>query len=94
MKNRYGIEYNFEKVSDRVYRVVGDLKYWRYGGQEGQSKIDYYNLSFADPQGGPFIGLGYLIDGQKVENIRLDTNGDLLFTVDKMEKTDESCNSN
>lgn len=71
MKNRYGDEYQFTKVGNDTYTITGDLKYWRMGGQEGQSHIDYENLGFVDPSGGPFIGIGYPIEGRKVVRIRM-----------------------
>ena len=36
-KNRYGDLYQFEKLSENQYMISGGLKYWRYGGKEGQS---------------------------------------------------------
>ena len=81
MRNRYGVEYRFEKISDNTYIILGALEYWRYGGQEGQTNIDYENLGFVDPSGGPFISLGYLIEGRKVVRIR--SQGEhLLFEVE------------
>jgi hypothetical protein len=70
MKNRYGDEYTFEKVDENTYTIVGDLKYWRYGGREGQEKMDLGDLGFVDPSGGPFIELGMNIEGRKVNRIR------------------------
>ncbi len=75
MKNRYGDQYSFEKVNDNIYTIVGDLKYWRYGGREGQSEMDFSNLGFVDPSGGPFIAVGSTIEGRKV--IRIGVEGDL-----------------
>lgn len=72
MRNRYGNEYSFQKISDNVYTIVGELDYWRYGGQEGQERIDYTNLGFVDPSGGPFIGIGYKIENRKVVRIFLE----------------------
>jgi hypothetical protein len=71
MKNRYGNEYEFLAVNDNTYKIVGELKYWRYGGQEGEDGIDQNNLGFADPSGGPFISRGFLIQGRKVVRIAL-----------------------
>ena len=70
MKNRYGDEYTFEKVDENTYTIVGDLKYWRYGGREGQEKMDLSDLGFVDPSGGPYIELGMNIEGRKVNRIR------------------------
>jgi hypothetical protein len=69
MRNRHGDEYHFELVDTNLYTIVGDLKYWRYGGQHGQDSIDYGNLGFVDPSGGPFISVGYMIDGRRVVRI-------------------------
>ncbi len=81
MRNRYGVEYRFEQVSDNTYTIKGALEYWRYGGQEGQERIDYENLGFVDPSGGPFIGIGYKIEGRKVIRIR-SHDDQLLFEVE------------
>ena len=81
MKNRYGVEYNFEKISDNTYTIVGELEYWRYGGREGQSEMDFTDLGFVDPSGGPFIELGMSIEGRKINRIR--TEGEqILFEVE------------
>lgn len=76
MKNRYGDEYNFVKVDDNTYTIVGDLNYWRYGGREGQEKWDWNDLGFVDPSGGPFIELGSSIDGRKIKRISASGNFD------------------
>jgi len=70
MKNRYGDEYTFEKVDENIYTILGELKYWRYGGREGQEQMDLNDLGFVDPSGGPFIELGMNIEGRKVNRIR------------------------
>lgn len=77
MRNRHGDEYSFVKLGENTYTIAGDLNYWRYGGQEGQECIDYDNLGFVDPSGGPFIGIGYKIEGRKVVRIRVD--GDTIY---------------
>ena len=71
MRNRYGDEFSFEKINDNTYTIVGNLKYWRYGGQDGEDSIDYGNLGFVDPSGGPFISPGYLIENRKVVKISM-----------------------
>jgi hypothetical protein len=70
MKNRYGNEYNYEKVDDNTYTIVGELSYWRYGGKEGQNEMDFSDLGFVDPSGGPFIEVGMKIEGRKINRIR------------------------
>ena len=61
MKNRYNDEYRFEQVRDKVYKIVGDLNHWRYGGKEGTSGVDTDDLGFADPSGGPFMEVGGVV---------------------------------
>ena len=74
MLNRYGDEYTFTKIHENTYGITGNLKYWRFGGQEGQESIDYSNIGFADPSGGPFISAGYMIEGRKVSRIFIAEN--------------------
>jgi hypothetical protein len=75
VRNRYGNEYRFEKVSDNTYTIKGDLSYWRFGGLEGQDNMDMADLGFVDPSGGPFIQVGASIDGRKI--VRISAEGDL-----------------
>lgn len=77
MRNRHGIEYTFKKVDENLYTIEGDLKYWRYGGQEGEETINYGNLGFVDPSGGPFITAGYLIENRKV--VRISAVGEKIY---------------
>lgn len=74
MRNRYGNEYHFEKVDDNTYTIEGDLEYWRYGGKEGGREVDANDLGFVDPSGGPFISIGYEIEGKKVKRIFVKEN--------------------
>lgn len=82
MKNRYGDEYSFNKVSENIYTIVGDLKYWRYGGREGQAQMDFSDLGFVDPSGGPFIEVGMSIEGRKIKKISVVANDDIYFEVE------------
>ena len=82
MRNRYGDIYHFEKLSENTYTIVGDLKYWRYGGREGQQKMDMNDIGFVDPSGGPFISLGDIIEGRRVVRIRVDSGEKILFEVE------------
>jgi hypothetical protein len=75
MRNRYGNEYTFEKVNEDTYTIVGNLKYWRFGGREGQREMDLTDLGFVDPSGGPFIAVGAEIEGRKI--VRISAAGDL-----------------
>lgn len=70
MKNRYGDEYRFEQIDEDTYKLSGELKYWRFGGKEGQDNIDLADLGMADPSGGPFIELGMKLFGRTITNIR------------------------
>lgn len=81
MKNRYGDEYRFEKLSENTYTIVGELKYWRYGGREGQQQMDMNDIGFVDPSGGPFISIGHVIDGRKVNHISL-VDDKIIFEVE------------
>ena len=69
MKNRYGDEYEFEIIDDNTMTITGNLKYWRFGGKEGQDHLDFNNLLFVDPSGGPFVTLGATINGKKIDRI-------------------------
>jgi hypothetical protein len=81
MRNRYGDEYIFEKVGENTYTIKGDLNYWRFGGKEGQQGIDDNDLGFVDPSGGPFISMGYMIEGRAVKRISL-AGDEILFEVE------------
>jgi len=87
MRNRYGVEYRFEKIDDNTYTIVGDLRYWRYGGREGQIDIDFTDLGFVDPSGGPFVGVGSKIEGRTVVKISVQGNLDsptgIIFKVEQ-----------
>ncbi len=83
MKNRYGDEYSFQKLSENTYTIVGDLKYWRYGGREGQQQMDMSDVGYVDPSGGPFISLGSFIDGRRVVRIRVENGEQVLFEVEE-----------
>ncbi len=72
MKNRYGDEYEFVKLDKNTYAIKGELKYWRYGGKEGQDSVDISDLGFVDPSGGPFISVGMMIEQRKITRIRAD----------------------
>lgn len=87
MKNRYGDLYQFEKLSENQYTITGGLKYWRYGGKDGQNEVDLSDLGFVDPSGGPFISVGMNIEGRKVvrigvEGSDLDNPNRIVFTVE------------
>lgn len=79
-KNRYGDQYWFEQLTENTYAIRGDLKYWRFGGKEGQEGVNELDLGFVDPSGGPFIALGYVIEGRSVEQIS-SLGQDLIFKV-------------
>ena len=74
MKNRYGDFYDFEQISENQVAVVGELKYWRFGGHEGQEGVDISDVSYADPSGGPFIELGMTLGDRKIIKISASGN--------------------
>lgn len=74
MKNRYGTEYEFVNLGNNTYTITGDLEYWRFGGHEGV-EMSMDDLGFVDPSGGPFISIGYEIEGQKVTRISSNEEG-------------------
>ena len=86
MKNRYGDEYEFVQVDDNTYTITGDLKYWRFGGKEGQQEMDMADLGMVDPSGGPYIAVGMSIAGRKIVRIRaggdLDGSPRIMFEVE------------
>jgi len=78
MKNRYGDEYHWEKLNDKEYKFVMEdelINYCRYGSKEGQQEIDVNDLGMFDPSGGPYVAIGYLVEGKAVEHIRRTEEG-------------------
>jgi hypothetical protein len=86
MKNRYGDEYWFDQVQPNLYTIKGDLKYWRFGGREGQEKIDLNDLGYVDPSGGPWLAVGMSIESRTIKKISasgdLDEVPQIVFEVD------------
>lgn len=72
MINRYGDHYQFEKLTENSFQIVGDLNYWRFGGKDGQDIIDFNDLGYVDPSGGPFIAVGSMLEGRVVARIRVE----------------------
>ena len=81
MHNRYGDLYWFEAVNANTYTIKGDLKYWRWGGKEGEDTVNEGDLGFVDPSGGPYISMGYKIEGRAIRRIFAD-RGELYFEVE------------
>lgn len=72
MKNRYGKEYWFEKVSETTYRFhmeEGADEWMRFGVQNGQTELDETDLGYFDPSGGPFVSIGYKVDNKPITRI-------------------------
>ena len=87
MKNRYGDEYSWEKLSDKEYKFVmeGDsLEYASVGGKEGQSGIDYNDLGMFDPSGGPYVTLGGTLAGGVITHIRHTEEGFIVTLGDTL----------
>ena len=83
-KNRYGDAYTFSILEDLRYLFVmsGDsMKYARFGGLEGQEKVDHQNLGMFDPSGGPYVALGMEINDRKITHIRESALG-MVVTVE------------
>jgi hypothetical protein len=90
--NRYDGEYLFDRVSENVYefvalneKMIWCMSYCRYGGKEGAQSIDYSDMGFIDPAGGPFIFPGYSIGDKKVKKISIQKHCDnerILFEVE------------
>lgn len=76
MRNRHGDEYTFVRLNENEYAIKGELKYWRFGGREGQQRVDFTNLGYVDPSGGPFISIGMKIEDREIINISADGNLD------------------
>lgn len=82
--NRYGDKYYFEPISDDKFRFVmegNSMKYCRFGGLEGTPGIDYNNLGFFDPSGGPFIEIGTAIQGRIVKKISSLDDGQIILEM-------------
>lgn len=70
MINRHGVQYSFEPIDKNTYKLIGDFgNFIRYGAMDGETKVDFNNLRFVDPSGGPFIGIGSFVDGREVTKI-------------------------
>lgn len=84
MRNRHGVEYHYEKVSDNTFKFVmaeEDGMYMRVGGREGQDQIDMNDLGFFDPDGGPFVEIGSKIESGTVTRI-MSTNEGILVEIE------------
>lgn len=86
MRNRYGDVYDFVRVDENTYQITGDLKYWRFGGKEGQHSVDMNDLGMCDPSGGPYLAVGMTIKERKIVRIRasgdLDGSPNVFFDVE------------
>ena len=80
MKNRHGDDYKFRQLDENSYALEGDLKWWRFGSHANQLEVDYSDLGFVDPAGGPFIGIGSMVEGREVVAIRKE-EGAVIITV-------------
>ena len=78
MKNRHGDEYSFEHLGNNIYKFVmggTSMRYCRMGGFEGQDVVDHTSLSYFDPAGGPFIGIGDKLSIGTVKHIKSSSEG-------------------
>ena len=76
--NRDGGEYIFDLVSENVFEMVATnekmnwcISYCRLGGKAHAESIDYSDLGFIDPSGGPFVSPGFPILNKKVKKISI-----------------------
>ena len=73
--NRYGDQYFWHPIDEDVYefKMEGEsADYARLGFKvSDEEKLDYTDLSFFDPSGGPFVDYATEIDGRKVCHIEL-----------------------
>jgi len=81
MRNRYGEIITFDAEGDHYVMKGGS--YFRFGGKEGQETVNYNELGFVDPSGGPFIAVGTMLPdvNKVVTRIYLDKT-DICFEVD------------
>jgi hypothetical protein len=77
LKSRYGKVYSLVPVDKITYKFEGDTMYCRFGGKENQTGFNYEDLGFFDPDGGPFISVGYKIGDKKV--VRIMSRGEGVF---------------
>lgn len=83
MRNRNGDEYWFNQIDENRWQFgmtegCFSMKHCRVGGKEGQKDIDYNDLEFFDPSGGPFVSVGSKLFGKEI--IKLASN-DLGFLI-------------
>ena len=79
--NRYGDSYHFESIEENKLKFVMEgksLEYCRFGGKENIPGIDYNDLGFFDPSGGPFIEIGTTIQSRTVTKISRTDDGIIL----------------
>lgn len=75
LHNRYHNKLWLELVEPDLYKLGGEAKYCRYGGKQGQTTLDYNDLGFVDPSGGPFIAAGYPVEGRAIKQIMCREDG-------------------
>lgn len=75
MKSRYGELRAFIPMGENLYKFEGKTFYSRMGGKENTDTVDYNDLGFFDPDGGPFISEGFPIGDKKVTRIMSKEDG-------------------
>ena len=75
IKSRYGNSRSFVPVSENIYKFEGETLYSRFGGHEYAESVDTNDLGFFDPDGGPFISVGFPIGDKKVKRIMSKDDG-------------------
>jgi hypothetical protein len=75
IRNRYGYDHTLVFVDENKYRLVPD-SYMRLIYSDNECK----NIENVDPDGGPFMGRGTIINDLKVIDIQQEENGIFLYT--------------
>lgn len=87
LRNRYGYDIHLESLADSKWLLKIDEKanYTRIGGKNLPDNIEY-----VDPEGGPFLSVGGIVEGKtiiKIETLVKDKYNDFILTLE--DKKDE-----
>lgn len=87
LRNRYGYDIHLESLADSKWLLKIDEKanYTRIGGKNLPDNIEY-----VDPEGGPFLSVGGIVEGKtiiKIEALVKDKYNDFILTLE--DKKDE-----
>lgn len=68
LHSRYGNEYSLKHIGESQYAFEGNSEYMRVGQNEDGT------INFIDPEGGPFMSIGGLIEDKTIRSIYFDKN--------------------